>query len=213
MLIRKTLIGMLAATMLLLIATAGNAATPLESPGPMATVKAASDRILGILSDPKVSRKERWTQIAPVIAENFDFLAMSQSVLSRRWPSATPAQQRQFVDYFSQYIESIYRSKIEAYSGQRIEYTGERIRGDRAAVDSVIHTDNVGIPVGYYLRLDSRGHWKAYDVIIEGVSLVNNYREIYAAIAKTSGMSGVLARVKEARARAMGKAAPAPSTD
>jgi phospholipid transport system substrate-binding protein len=200
------------AIMLLLIVTAGNAATSQGPTGPMATVKAASDRILSILSDPAVSRKERWTQIAPVISESFDFLTMSKSVLSRRWPSAKPYQQRQFVDFFSQYIEGTYRTKIEAYSGQRIDYIGEKVRGERASVDSVIRTDNADIPVSYYLRLDSEGNWKAYDVTIEGVSLVNNYREIYAAIAKTSGMEGVLARVKQARERVMDKTTVAPGT-
>jgi phospholipid transport system substrate-binding protein len=196
------------AALLLLVATVVNAATTL---GPLDTVKSASDRIIGILSDPTVPRQERWTRIAPVIADSFDFLTMSRSVLSRQWQSATPAQQQQFVEYFSQYIEGTYRSKIEAYSGQRIEYRAQRIRGDRAAVDSFIHTDNISIPVSYFLRRTRSGQWKAYDVTIEGVSLVNSYRETYAAIAKTSGISGVLARVK-ARARAVAEATPAPNT-
>ena len=193
------------AAVLVLVATAGNAATTPEPSGPLSTVKSASSRIVGILSDPKLPREERWTHIAPVIADTFDFLTMSQSVLSSRWKSATPAQQEQFVDFFSQYIEGTYRSKIEAYSGQRIEYKKEKIRGERAAVDSIIHTDTTSIPVSYFLRRTSNGKWKAYDVTIEGVSLVNNYRETYAAIAKSSGISGVLARVK-ARARAVAEA-------
>jgi phospholipid transport system substrate-binding protein len=167
----------------------------------MATVKAASDRIVAILSDPAVPRNERWARIAPVIAASFDFQAMSMSILSRQWQSATPTQQQQFVDFFSRYIEGTYRSKIEAYSGQRIEYTDEKIRGERAAVNSIIHTDSTRIPVSYYLRQSPGGDWKAYDVTIEGISLVNNYRETYSAIAKTSGISGVLAHVKrQARA-------------
>jgi len=196
------------AAMLLLFAIVSSAAT---TPGPLETVKAASDKIIAVLADPKLPREERWTHIAPVIADSFDFLAMSQSVLSRQWQSATPIQQEQFVDFFSQYIEGTYRSKIEAYSGQRIEYKSERIRGERAAVDSVIHTDTTSIPVSYYLRLAKNGQWKAYDVTIEGVSLVNNYRETYAAIAKSSGISGILARVK-ARAREVNEGRPAAAT-
>jgi len=193
--------------MLVFVTSSGNAATP---PGPLVTVQQASDRIIGILSDPSVPREERWTRIAPIIAESFDFLAMSKSILAQRWPSATPVQQRQFVDFFSQYIEGTYRSKIEAYSGQRIEYKGEKIRGERAAVDSVIHTDATSIPISYFLRQAGNGQWKVYDVMIEGVSLVNNYRETYAAIARSSGISGVLARVK-ARAKAVAAATPASS--
>lgn len=164
--------------------------------GPLATVKRASDQIVLILSDKKLPRNERWTHIAPIISENFDFHTMSQSILAQRWRSASPAQQQQFVEFFSQYIEATYRSKIEAYSGQRIEYTDEKVRGDRAAVNSVIHTGNTEIPVGYFLRRGSNGKWKAYDVTIEGVSLVSNYRDTYAVIAKSSGISGILADVR-----------------
>jgi phospholipid transport system substrate-binding protein len=184
-----------ASAALLALVAASSAQTPAPN-GPLQTVKLASDRIVAILSDPKVSKQERWTQIAPIIAENFNFRDMSQSVLSRQWQSATPEQQRQFVEYFSQYIEATYRSKIEAYSGQRIEYTDEKIRDDRAAVSSIIHTDTTQIPVGYYLRRGPGGEWKAYDVTVEGVSLVNSYRDTYAAISASSGISGVLAHVK-----------------
>ena len=184
-------------------------------PGPLDTVRQASDRIIAVLSDPGVPRNERWTYIAPIIRENFDFLSMSQSVLSQDWKRATPQEQSRFVDYFSQYIEGTYRSKIEAYSGQRIEYTGEKVRGERAAVQSVIHAGGTQIPVGYYLRRISDGSWRAYDVTIEGVSLVNSYRETYTAIAKTSGVDGVLShverRVRELRASG-DLAAPARAT-
>jgi len=187
----------LACTLIVSIAAA-------EPPGPLETVKRASDQIVAVLSDPQVPRNERWTFIAPVIRENFDFLSMSQSVLSQEWKRATPQEQRRFTDYFSQYIEGTYRSKIEDYSGQRIEYTGETVRGDRAAVQSVIHAGSTQIPVGYYLRRVADGSWRAYDVTIEGVSLVNSYRETYAAIAKSSGIDGVLShverRVRELRA-------------
>jgi phospholipid transport system substrate-binding protein len=177
---------------------------PATTMTPTEAVKRASDEIIGILQDPAVARTERWQQISPIISKHFDFLSMSQSILSRQWRSATPEQQQQFVDFFSQYIEGTYRSKIEAYTGQRIEYTGEKVRGDRAAVNTVIHSDGApSIPVGYFLRRHPGGEWKAYDVTIEGVSLVNNYRETYAAIGKTSGISGVLAHVRK-RARETG---------
>ena len=164
--------------------------------GPMQTVERASSRIIEILSDPTVPRAERWSRIVPVIRENFDFLSMSQGVLSQEWKRASPDEQSRFVDYFSQYIEGTYRSRIEAYSGQRIEYTGETVRGDRAAVQSIIHAGETRIPVGYYLRRVADGSWRAYDVTIEGVSLVNSYRETYAAIARTAGLEGVLADVQ-----------------
>ena len=193
---------------LLAIALGSGAAT---RSGPLATVKSASDEIIDILSDPEIPRSNRWERIAPIIADNFDFRAMSMSILSLEWQSATEGQQKEFVRFFSQYIEATYRSKIEAYSGQRIEYTGEKIRGDRAAVSSIIYAGSTEIPVTYYLRQGVDGSWKAYDIRIEGVSLVNTYRETYAAIAKASGMNGILADVKR-RVREQRKAQAASGT-
>ena len=95
------------------------------------------------------------------------------------------------MEYFAQYLEATYRDKIEAYTNQRVEYMNESVRGDRAVVDTIIMTDATQIPVTYKLKLNDEG-WFAYDVVIEGVSLVNNYRSTFSAIIKSEGMEGLL---------------------
>ncbi|MEQ8662707.1 MAG: ABC transporter substrate-binding protein, partial [Gammaproteobacteria bacterium] len=115
----------------------------------------------------------------------------SQSVLASNWQEATPEEKRQFVEFFSQYLEDTYRTKIESYTDQSVEYLGEHIRKDRATVDTEIVTTSTRIPVTYRLK-NNDGEWFAYDVIIEGVSLVNNYRNTFNAIIKAEGMSGLL---------------------
>ncbi|MEX2480781.1 MAG: ABC transporter substrate-binding protein [Gammaproteobacteria bacterium] len=165
--------------------------TPVMAASPTATVEEAIGQVLKILKNESFDREQRWQEIGRIIDARFDFRSMSQSVLATSWRTATTEEKRQFVDFFSQYLEDTYRTKIESYSGQSIEYVGEQIRNDRAIVDTVIVTDTTRIPVTYRLK-DNDGEWFAYDVIIEGVSLVNNYRNTFNAIISAEGMDGLL---------------------
>ncbi|MCB1749125.1 MAG: ABC transporter substrate-binding protein [Gammaproteobacteria bacterium] len=158
---------------------------------PTATVKEAVGEVLNILKNEDFDREQRWTAIGRVIDARFDFRSMSQSVLASNWQSATVEEKRRFVEFFSQYLEDTYRTKIESYTNQSMDYVDEQIRNDRATVDTFIVTDSNRIPVTYRLK-NNDGEWFAYDVIIEGVSLVNNYRNTFNAIIKAEGMDGLL---------------------
>ena len=158
---------------------------------PMGRVKDTTDRVIVILQDKNLDRESRWQQIAALIYEGFDFRSMSQSVLATQWKRATEEERKKFTEFFSQYIEATYRSKIEAYSDQEIIYKDEVIRGKMGVVETVIVAGNIEIPVNYKLK-NNDGNWYAYDVVIEGVSLVANYRSTFAAIVKNEGMDGLM---------------------
>ena len=158
---------------------------------PMGRVKDTTDRVIVILQDNNLDRESRWQQIAALIYEGFDFRSMSQSVLATQWKRATEEERKKFTEFFSQYIEATYRSKIEAYSDQEIIYKDEVIRGKMGVVETVIVAGNIEIPVNYKLK-NNDGNWYAYDVVIEGVSLVANYRSTFAAIVKNEGMDGLM---------------------
>ena len=143
------------------------------------------------LKDRSLDRESRWDRIAALIYEGFDFRSMSQSVLATQWQRATEEERTRFTEFFSQYIEATYRSKIEAYTDQKIIYKDEVIRGDMGVVETVIMAGDTAIPVNYKLR-KTEGDWYAYDVVIEGVSLVANYRSTFAAIVKNEGMEGLM---------------------
>ncbi|MGE0485891.1 MAG: phospholipid-binding protein MlaC [Gammaproteobacteria bacterium] len=177
-----------ALALLLLTAAASHASPGLS---PTATVKEAVGEVLKILKNAEFDREERWTAIGRIIDARFDFRSMSQSVLASNWQSATVEEKRRFVEFFSQYLEDTYRTKIEAYTNQSVDYVDEQIRNDRATVDTFIITDSNRIPVTYRLK-NNDGEWFAYDVIIEGVSLVSNYRNTFNAIIKAEGMDGLL---------------------
>ena len=168
------------------------AAQAAAAPGtPTAMVEAAVGQVLQVLQRKGLDREQRWDEIGRIINAHFDFRSMSQSVLATNWRGATPEEKRQFVEYFSQYLEDTYRNKIEAYTNQKVEYLSEQVRKDRAVVETEIVADQARIPVTYRLK-NNDGEWFAYDVVIEGVSLVNNYRNTFNAIIKAEGMEGLL---------------------
>ena len=163
----------------------------VQNTSPTDQVKGSVNKVLLILHDKTLDREQRWEKISVVINERFDFRSMSQSVLATNWQSATPEERERFVEFFSQYLEETYRTKIESYSNQEVIYLKETIYGKRAVVETVIKTDSTEIPVNYKLK-NNDGEWFSYDVVIEGVSLVNNYRSTFAAIVKNEGMDGLL---------------------
>ena len=160
-------------------------------PTPTATVKSAIDQVFTALSNDGQSREQRWASIGAIISDRFDFRRMSQSVLETNWQEATSEEKRQFVEYFSQYLEDTYRTKIESFTDQHVEYIAEQVRKDRATVDTTLVTREKRIPITYRLK-DNKGQWMCYDVVLDGVSLVNNYRSTFSAIVKAGGMDGLL---------------------
>ena len=161
-----------------------------EHPTPMQRVQQTVESVVVILKDGTLDSETRWQNIAPVIRDSFNFLGISQSVLATNWDKVTPAERAEFVEYFSRYLELTYREKIEAYTNERITY-GEVINlGGFAFVETFIVTDAVKIPVNYKLKEHADG-WHAYDVEIEGVSLVSNYRHSFAQIIQTDGIDGL----------------------
>ena len=164
--------------------------------GPLEHVQESTQFVLSVLSDQSLDRDQKWQQISQVIYARFDIRSMSQSVLATNWQSATPEERKRFVEYFSQYIESTYRSKIEAYTNQKVEYLKETITDDRAEVDTAIVTEATEIPVTYKMKYN-QNDWYVYDVIIEGVSMVNSYRNTFSAIVKNQGMDGLLSDIQQ----------------
>lgn len=162
---------------------------------PMEQVRESTEKVITILQDETLDQQGRWDAIGVIINDRFDFRSMSQSILATNWQRATPEERERFVEYFSQYIEETYRTKIESYDNQEILYKNETIYGKRAEVETAIVTESTEIPIVYKLK-DNDGKWFAYDVVIEGVSLVNNYRSTFSTIVKNDGMDGLLNDIK-----------------
>ncbi len=170
---------------------------------PMAEIKASVDKILDIVRQSKAKdRGHRLTsaerqEIMDVVYDRFDFRAMSQLALARNWKTITPNEQDHFVGLFARVLESTYFDRINSYSGEQVVFDEQVVmEGGKAIVSSVVTKNNVATPVVYKLR-NKDGKWVVYDVIIEGVSLVRNYRTQFDSIIEREKYAGLVKRLEE----------------
>lgn len=163
---------------------------------PLEEVRTTVDAVLALLRNSAMEPQTRREQITQLVRSRFDFTSMSQRILATHWRSASPQEQQRFVSLFSDLLEANYVSKIESYNDEKVRYLGEQIIGDRASIDTAIITASAEIPIAYRLQR-SGDHWLVYDVVIEGVSFVSNYRSTYGDIVRREGISGLLRQMEE----------------
>lgn len=179
-----------------------------EAGPPTDQLRRAVDLVLKILADPELKKEaktaERRRLIFTVADEIFDFGEISQRSLARHWQARTPAERTEFIGLFGDLLEHAYVSKLENYSGETIRYVGETVDGDLAVVRTLIVTkQGTEIPVDY--RMVQKGtRWRAYDVTLEGVSLVANYRAQFNTIVQRSGYADLVAKLKAKQAERPG---------
>ena len=167
----------------------------LAASSPTEDVRSSVDAILVILQNSELDVQQKRAEISKIINKRFDFRAMSQRTLATNWKKTSDEEKKQFTSLFSQLIESSYVGKIEAYTNEKVEYPGEKVKGKKAVVETLILTSSADIPVNY--RLYQKGdQWLVYDVIIEGVSLISNYRSSYQEIMKDEGFDGLLNKMQ-----------------
>lgn len=161
-------------------------------------LRAAIDQVVRILDDPELKRRgpERRHAIRRVAGEIFDFQEITKRALGQHWHPRTAVEREEIVRLFRDLLERSYVSKIELYSGERIVYVGESTDGDHATVRTRIVTkQGTEIPVDY--RMARRGaRWSAYDVSIEGVSLVANYRGQFNRIMQSGSYAELVKRLR-----------------
>jgi phospholipid transport system substrate-binding protein len=163
-------------------------------------VKTAVDRVLKIVGDPELKKpqnaEKRRGQIREVARQLFDFEEMSRRALARHWAPRTPEQKKRFTELFSELLENSYVSKIEGYGGEKIVYLPEQVDGDIVAVKSKLVTQRgTEIPIDYRLQKDG-DRWEVFDVVIEGVSLVANYRSQFNKIITQSSFDELVKKME-----------------
>lgn len=169
---------------------------------PTDLVRQTTDQVLKILEDPQLQdtanqaqRQERLHQMAN---QAFDWQEMAKRALARHWRERTAPQQQEFVSLFRDLVERTYMNRLEnaTQEKQDIQYMGEQIEGSRAAVKTnVITKRNQQVPIEYRLH-KVNGGWKIYDVLVEGISLVNNYRSQFDRIISSSSYSDLVQKMK-----------------
>lgn len=188
LLMRSAVLGL---SLQLLLGASGAWAGP-----PTETVKQVIETTLDMLKNPAYKGEERRQKVKAIIDPHFDYQEMAKRSLGPAWGKLSPGQRHEFVDLFSQLLEASYADKIEKYALRvRIDYKGEILSGDNAEVRTVVVKANDRIPLSYRL-LNEGGTWKVYDVIIEGVSLVSNYRSQFRRIIHESSYAELVRRLK-----------------
>ncbi len=172
-------------------------AIAVDRSSPTGVVQTVVDKVLTVLKEDSLEQEARRAKIRELIAPHFDFHAMSRSILAQNWKKASPQQRDRFIELFSNLLENTYIVAMEAYTNQKIIVGPEKRKGRRALVKTVVEQDTgVTTPINFRMRQNADG-WYAYDVIIEGVSLVSNYRSTFRTIVKRDGMDGLLTQLAE----------------
>ena len=173
-------------------------AIPAHAGAPTDALKQTVDQVVKILSEPALrdNPEARRAQVRKVAEGIFDYPDTARRALGQHWNGRTPQQQQEFVKLFADILDRSYISKIDLYQGERVQYTGETIDGDDATVKTIIAAkQGTDIPVDYRMHLKN-GRWVVYDVIIEGVSLVSNYRTQFNKIIQTESYDALVQRLR-----------------
>ena len=172
-------------------------------------LKSAIDRVLATVDNPALKGNgkivERRAAVRKIANEIFDFTEIARRALGRHWSPLSEAQHTEFVGLFEDLLGRTYLSKIELYGGEKIVYGGERLDGDVATVGTKILTKNgTEVPVDY--RLSKHGdRWMIYDINVEGVSLVSNYRTQFNKVIQTNGYSVLVEKMKNKQTQFAGQ--------
>ena len=188
----------LAAWFLIAAATANAPAPPRD------VVQGAVARVVALLQESPVESmprgeyiEKRRAEVRRIATALFDFPEMARRALSRHWALRTPAEQAQFVDVFTDLLERSYIGRIEAYAGERITYPAEILDGNYATVRSRILTRRrTETSLDYRLHLDD-GHWKVFDIAVNGVSFASTYRSAFNRIIQGSSYVSLVERLRD----------------
>ncbi|MCL6640021.1 MAG: ABC transporter substrate-binding protein [Candidatus Rokubacteria bacterium] len=178
----------------------GLAAGPALAGEPTEVMRERIDRVVKALESDRSHARQSIEQVAE---ETFDFTEMARRALGPHWRERSPEERTEFTRLFREVLEDAYVGRIERYEGEKIVFAGESVDGPQATVKSrVITRTGTEIPVDYRLhRVD--GRWRVYDVVIEGVSLVANYRTQFNRIIQSGSYQDLVERM---RRRALGPA-------
>jgi phospholipid transport system substrate-binding protein len=170
-----------------------------EAGEPLDKIRVTVDDVMDIIANKNLDEQQRRTQIRQAVLKRFGFDEMAQRSLGQHWRTLTPQQRQEFVELFTDLLERSYINRIENYKAgpQGVRYPKEDITGDQAVVHTEIMVERDPQPatVDYHL-LHKDGDWKVYDIVIEGVSLVNNYRTQFNTIMLKDSYAGLVKQMR-----------------
>ena len=177
--------------------------SPLQAEAglPLDTVEAHVKEVLDVLRNPalqgEANKKVKEEKIETIANEMFDYVALSKLTLGRSWRDFNKEQQKEFVSLYRSILKKAYMDKILSYTDEQVVFDRDiMLSENKAEVHTRIITKSAEIPINYRLYLKD-GHWKVYDVIVEGISLVQNYRTQFREILANNSPEEVLKILRE----------------
>ena len=183
----------------LAIAGANAAAAALSGPESEARsfVQQTIDTVLGILRNAKIPLEEKKNRVESIAYERFDFELMSRLVLARNWQKFSDKQKRDFVDAFKKHLSATYRDTLNTFRDESIEIGASRVeKNEDVTVMTIVTGSTDTTKVDYRMRKGDQG-WRGIDVIIEGVSLVQNFRSQAQEIVSAEGPDGLIQKLRD----------------
>lgn len=173
-------------------------ASPVLAGEAQGRLKVGIDKVIGILSDPAMKgprkHQERERKLRAVADGFFDWHELSRRALGTGWSKFNASQQTEFVGLFSQLLEKTYVRKLEKFDNEKVEYLREQVSGDQAFINTQVLMKDKKVPINYIMI--KHKDWMVYDVVIEGVSLVKNYRSQFTKILAKESPDGLMQRIK-----------------
>lgn len=195
---KSLLAGMIAVSVLISFpAFAGQVTSDLQG---------VTDRLVGVLKDASLQapekKDERSKRLRAIAGEKFDWEEMAKRTLGQHWRERTPAEQKEFIEVFTDFLEKTYLNKIDSFLGKQPKFTAENIKylneiieGTYALVDTRVEINEESYPMSYKL-LNRNNKWIVYDVIVEGVGIVANYRTQFNEILNGSSFKALIEKLK-----------------
>jgi phospholipid transport system substrate-binding protein len=176
------------------------AAVPAYAGAPTEAMKATIDEVLRIIREKELKQPakgdERRQQLEKVVGARFDYQEMSRRALGAPWNQLSEQEKQEFVSLFRTLLTNSYADKIETYSGEGVQYLNERTEKEYAEVRTKVLSGKTEIPLDYRL-IHKAEDWRVYDVVVDGVSLVNNYRGQFAKILRASSYSDLIDQLRK----------------
>jgi len=184
----------------MMVVCMGAAAGPGYAGPPTDSMKTTIDEVLRIVREKELKQPEKAEErrhlLEKVVAARFDYAEMSRRALGAPWNQLTDQQKQEFVGLFRTLLTNSYADKIETYSGEGVQYLNERTEKEYAEVRTKVLSGKTEIPLDYRL-INKADDWRVYDVVVDGVSLVNNYRGQFTKILRASSYSDLVDQLRK----------------
>jgi phospholipid transport system substrate-binding protein len=186
---KKQFVGLIL-VLLLIVPFSAYAGPPLD------TVKGHIDKVLDVLRDSSLKgesgKSAKKAKIRSITEKMFDYTELSRRTLGQNWKKFNNEQQKEFTDLYKSILEDAYADKIMTYTDEKVVFNKENMLSEKTyEIQTTIVTKKADIPI-FYRVIQKEGEWRVYDVVIEGVSLVNNYRTQFREILASKSPDGLL---------------------